>query len=106
MIDKIVGLCLLTVTLVCGTVLLREWLVLRSIEKRRAEQKQEERRLNRDKRFHDQNETLYLETKAKLNDAYTRIGILEDQLRRARETMSKFKIADIGKKVENNGKKS
>lgn len=97
MIDKIVGVVMVSVALICITVLAREWLILRSIEKRREEQKKEERRLNRDKRFHDQNETLYLETKAKLDDANVRIGILEEQLRKDRETMQKIKIADIGK---------
>ena len=88
---------MLTITLICGTVLAREWLIIRSIEKRREEQKREERRLNRDKRFHDENETLYLETKAKLDDANVRIGILEEQLRKDREMMQKVKIAEIGK---------
>ena len=96
-VDKIAGIILLTITLICGTVLAREWLILRSIEKRREEQKREERRLNRDKRFHDENETLYLETKAKLDDANVRIGILEEQLRKDREMMQKVKIAEIGK---------
>ena len=101
MIDKIVGLVLVSITLICITVLAREWLVIRSIERRREEQKKEERRLNRDKRFHDENETLYLETKAKLDMAETRIGILEEQLRRDREVMKKVHIADLGKDKKN-----
>ena len=96
-VDKIAGIILLTITLICGTVLAREWLIIRSIEKRREEQKREERRLNRDKRFHDENEALYLETKAELEDAKTRIGILEEQLRKDRELMRKVKISDLGK---------
>lgn len=97
MIDKIVGLVLTSISLICITILVKEWLMIRTMEKRREEQKKEERRQNRDKRFHDGNETLYLETKSKLEDAYVRIGILEEQLRKQRELMKNIKIADLGK---------
>lgn len=97
MIDKIVGLVLTSISLICITVLVKEWLMIRSMEKRREEQKKEERRQSRDKRFHDENETLYLETKAKLDEAKTKISILEEQLRKQRELMKSVKIADLGK---------
>ena len=99
-VDKIAGIILVTISLICGTVLAREWIIIRSLEKRREEQKREERRQNRDKRFHDGNEALYLETKAELEDAKTRIGILEEQLRKDRELMRKVKVADLRKEKD------
>lgn len=103
MIDKIVGLVMVSVATICITILAREWLVIQSIERRRAEQKKEERRVSRDKRFHDSNESLYLETKAKLDEQITKNRILEEQLRRQREVMDKVKIADLGKGGKKNG---
>lgn len=97
MIDKIVGLVLTSISLICITILVKEWLMIRTMEKRREEQKKEERRQNRDKRFHDGNETLYLETRAELDAAKTKISILEEQLRKQRELMKNIKIADLGK---------
>lgn len=97
MIDKIVGLVLTSISIICITVLVKERMKIRSMEKRREEQKKEERRQSRDKRFHDGNETLYLETKAELDEAKTKISILEEQLRKQRELMKNIKIADLGK---------
>ena len=97
MIDKIVGLVLTSISIICITVLVKERMKIRSMEKRREEQKKEERRQSRDKRYHDGNETLYLETKAELDEAKTKISILEEQLRKQRELMKNIKIADLGK---------
>lgn len=94
---QIAGMLLLAVVAVCSTIVAKDILNRKIEEQHRKDAERRERSRNRDKRFHDRNETLYLVTKAKLDEQIVRNGILEEQLRRARETMAKVRIADVGK---------
>lgn len=95
MIDKIVGLVLTSISLICITVLVKERMKIRSMEKRREEDAQKERAATREQRFSNQYEALWMEEKAKRIKAEQEVISLKSTISRMEDTMGKVKIGKI-----------
>lgn len=89
MIDKIVGLVLTSISLICITVLVKERMKIRSMEKRREEDAQKERAATREQRFSNQYEALWMEEKAKRIKAEQEVISLKSTISRMEDTMGK-----------------
>jgi hypothetical protein len=98
--ELIFGLIIATVGFVCGTLLLLKMLQNKHderIEEKRIEAaEKEERKRSRTARTETEWVKAYYELDDENELLKTRIGILEDQLRRAREQMATYKIASLG----------
>ncbi len=98
--ELIFGLIIATVGFVCGTMLLLK--VLQNTHEERIEAKRieaiekEERKRSRSARTESEWIKAYYEKDDECEALKTRNGILEDQLRRAREQMAKCRIAEVG----------
>ena len=92
---RIVGMVLLSVCLICITILIREVLVIQAKEKRQAIRDAQKRADTRDERFHDTHEALWLEEKAKRISAEQEIANLKKEIQRMENTMGKVKIGKI-----------
>lgn len=92
---RFVGMVLVAVSLICFTVLAREWLIIQAMKKRREETAQKERAATREKRFSNSYEALWMEEKAKRIKAEQEVMNLQSTISKMEETMSKIKIADL-----------
>ena len=92
---RIVGMVLLSVCLICITVLIRETLIIQAKEKRAAARQAQKRADTRDERFHDSHEALWMEEKAKRIKAEQEVANLKKEIQRMEETMGKVKIGKI-----------
>ena len=92
---RFVGMVLVAVSLICFTVLAREWLIIQAMRKRREENAQKERAATREQRFQNQYEALWMEEKAKRIKAEQEIMNLKNSISRMEDTMGKVKIADL-----------
>ena len=92
---RFVGMVLVAVSLICFTVLAREWLIIQAMCKRREENAQKERAATREQRFQNQYEALWMEEKAKRIKAEQEVMNLKNSISRMEDTMGKVKIADL-----------
>lgn len=92
---RFVGMVLVAVSLICITVLVKERMRIRSMEKRREENAQKERAATREQRFSNQYEALWMEEKAKRIKAEQEVISLKSTISRMKDTMDKVKIADL-----------
>ena len=92
---RFVGMVLVAVSLVCFTVLAREWLIIQAMKKRREEHAKKERAATREQRFSNSYEALWMEEKAKRIKAEQEVMNLQSTISKMEETMSKIKIADL-----------
>ncbi|MBR2679414.1 MAG: hypothetical protein IKE23_01390 [Exiguobacterium sp.] len=92
---RFVGMVLVAVSLICFTVLAREWLIIQAMRKRREENAQKERAATREQRFQNQYEALWMEEKAKRIKAEQEVMNLKNSISRMEDTMGKVKIADL-----------
>lgn len=92
---RFVGMVLVSVSLICFTVLAREWLKIQAMKKRREENAQKERAATREQRFSNQYEALWMEEKAKRIKAEQEVTNLKSTISKMEEMMSKIKIADL-----------
>ena len=92
---RFVGMVLVAVSLICFTVLAREWLIIQAMKKRREENAQKERAATREQRFSNSYEALWMEEKAKRIKAEQEVTNLQSTISKMEETMSKIKIADL-----------
>lgn len=93
---QIIGLIMATVCAICGTAIVCTSIVTKRNNQLRAEQAERDRRQTAwNKTFESEALALYEDEKAKREAAETRCGILEHQLRNARELLGKVKVADV-----------
>lgn len=92
---RFVGMVLVAVSLICFTVLAREWLIIQAMRKRREEDAQKERAATREQRFSNQYEALWMEEKAKRIKAEQEVTNLKSTISRMEDTMGKVKIGKI-----------
>lgn len=92
MILQIAGIVIVTVSIICGT-----WyaVTVRSQKEKAAQNARRARQERNEREFNNEWMILYEEEKQRRIDAETRERIAKDQLRRAREQMSKVKIAEV-----------
>lgn len=92
---RFVGMVLVAVSLICFTVLAREWLIIQAMKKRREETAQKERAATREQRFSNQYEALWMEEKAKRIKAETENATLKKEIERVNNLMGAVKLSKI-----------
>lgn len=89
---QICGLCVVIVSIICGTVLLYKWL---KIKAERDKQERAARLLQTENIVHDKFRLAYEDEYARRKDYEFRLKITQRELKRAREQMAKVKIAEV-----------
>lgn len=92
MIVQIGGIVILTTALICGT-----WyaVTVRQMADKKAQDARKRREARNERIFNNEAISLYEDEKQRRMALETRIGIIENQLARAREQMSKVKIKEV-----------
>ena len=92
---RIVGMVLLSVCLICITILIREVLVIQAKEKRQAIRDAQKRADTREQRFSNSYEALWMEEKAKRVKAETENATLKKEIERVNNLMGAVKLSKI-----------
>ena len=93
---KVFGLIMATVCAICGTAIIITSIRTKRNNQFRAEQAERDRRQAAwNNTFNCEAIALYEDEKAKREAAETKVCILEQQLRNARELLGKVKVADV-----------
>lgn len=92
---RIVGTILLSVCMICLTVMARDWMREYYKAKRRKERELKARADSRDQRFHDGHEALWMEEKAKRISAEQEVAALQKKIERMEQVMGTVQIGKM-----------
>lgn len=96
MTTQIFGLIMASLCIVCATAIITSTILNKQNNAYKAEQAEKDRKQSaRNNTFNCEAIALYEDEKAKREAAETKVCILEQQLRNARELLGKVKVADV-----------